>query len=171
MFEKRWYRSPEVLTGSTKYTKGVDIWSLGCILGEMISSRPILPGNSTMNQIELILQVTGRPQSHDIDSMLSPYASTMLEGVSEEIEHTSLAELCNREACPDALDLMGLCLQLNPSKRSSAEAALRHPYVADFHRESDEPIYPHGPIRVSLYHIFVYYYFCRSLLTIPSYDL
>mmetsp|Transcript_10970 Transcript_10970/g.16563 ORF Transcript_10970/g.16563 Transcript_10970/m.16563 type:complete len:382 (-) Transcript_10970:124-1269(-) len=147
----RWYRSPEILTGSTKYTKGVDMWSFGCILGEMICSRPILPGNSTMNQIELILQVTGRPQPNDIESMLSPYASTMLlEGMSDEIEYTSLTEICNKEACPDSLDLMGHCLQFNPTKRSSAEAALRHPYVAEFHNENEEPSYPHGSIRINL---------------------
>ena len=35
----RWYRAPEILLGSMKYTKGVDMWSLGCILGEMIAGR------------------------------------------------------------------------------------------------------------------------------------
>ena len=34
----RWYRAPEILLGSTKYTKGVDMWSIGCILGEVLSS-------------------------------------------------------------------------------------------------------------------------------------
>ncbi len=40
----RWYRAPEILLGSTKYTKGVDMWSLGCILGEMLTGKPIFPG-------------------------------------------------------------------------------------------------------------------------------
>jgi mitogen-activated protein kinase 15 len=40
----RWYRAPEILLGSTKYTKGVDMWSLGCILGEMLAGKPIFPG-------------------------------------------------------------------------------------------------------------------------------
>lgn len=44
----RWYRAPEILLGSTGYTKGVDMWSLGCILGELLSGRPIFPGRSTM---------------------------------------------------------------------------------------------------------------------------
>ncbi len=39
----RWYRAPEILLGSMKYTKGVDMWSLGCILGEMIAGMDVLP--------------------------------------------------------------------------------------------------------------------------------
>ncbi|KAG2432282.1 hypothetical protein HYH02_013005, partial [Chlamydomonas schloesseri] len=46
----RWYRAPEILLGSTKYTFGVDMWSSGCILGELLMGKPIFPGTSTMNQ-------------------------------------------------------------------------------------------------------------------------
>lgn len=47
----RWYRAPEILLGSPRYTKGVDMWAVGCILGEMLSGRPVFPGTSTMNQV------------------------------------------------------------------------------------------------------------------------
>lgn len=47
----RWYRAPEILLGSPRYTKGVDMWAVGCILGEMLSGRPTFPGTSTMNQV------------------------------------------------------------------------------------------------------------------------
>ena len=57
----RWYRAPEILLGSTSYTKGVDMWSVGCILGELILGKPILPGTSTMNQLDLIIEITGKP--------------------------------------------------------------------------------------------------------------
>ncbi len=40
----RWYRAPEILLGSTRYTKGVDMWSVGCILGEMLLGKPLFPG-------------------------------------------------------------------------------------------------------------------------------
>lgn len=56
----RWYRAPEILLGSTEYTTGVDIWSVGCILGELISCKPLFPGTSTMNQLDRILEVTGK---------------------------------------------------------------------------------------------------------------
>jgi mitogen-activated protein kinase 15 len=45
----RWYRAPEILLGSTKYTKSVDMWSVGCILGELIIGKSIFPGVSTLN--------------------------------------------------------------------------------------------------------------------------
>ena len=56
----RWYRAPEILLGSTKYTKGVDMWSVGCILGELMLEKPIFPGTSTMNQLERIVAVVGK---------------------------------------------------------------------------------------------------------------
>jgi len=45
----RWYRAPEILLGSTKYTKAVDLWSVGCIMGELVVGKAIFPGNSTLN--------------------------------------------------------------------------------------------------------------------------
>ena len=44
-----WYRAPELLLGSTEYTTPIDIWSIGCILGEMINGKAIFPGTSTLN--------------------------------------------------------------------------------------------------------------------------
>ncbi|KAK9837179.1 hypothetical protein WJX84_009788 [Apatococcus fuscideae] len=60
----RWYRAPEILLGSSKYTYGVDMWSSGCILGELLSGKPIFPGNSTINQLDRIVTVTGKPLCH-----------------------------------------------------------------------------------------------------------
>lgn len=57
----RWYRAPEILVASKKYTKGVDMWSLGCILGEMLLGKPLFPGSSTVNQMERILAVLPEP--------------------------------------------------------------------------------------------------------------
>lgn len=45
----RWYRGPEILLGSTSYSKAVDIWAAGCIMGELLTGSPIFPGTSTMN--------------------------------------------------------------------------------------------------------------------------
>lgn len=62
----RWYRAPEILLGSTKYAKAVDMWSIGCIIGELITNRAIFPGNSTLNQIEKVLELIGKPSESDI---------------------------------------------------------------------------------------------------------
>ena len=50
----RWYRAPEILLGCKKYTTGVDLWSLGCILGEMLLERPLYPGSSTLDQVSYL---------------------------------------------------------------------------------------------------------------------
>ena len=47
----RWYRAPEVLLGSQNYEKSADVWSVGCILGELLLGKPLFPGNSTLNQL------------------------------------------------------------------------------------------------------------------------
>jgi mitogen-activated protein kinase 15 len=57
----RWYRAPEILLGSHHYTYSVDMWSMGCIFGEMLSGKPLFPGSSTSNQLERIIELTGYP--------------------------------------------------------------------------------------------------------------
>ena len=64
----RWYRAPEIVLGSNKYSKAVDIWSVGCILGELIIGKAIFPGKSTIGQVELILDLWGKPKPEDIEA-------------------------------------------------------------------------------------------------------
>jgi mitogen-activated protein kinase 15 len=78
----RWYRAPEILLASPKYTKGVDMWSLGCILGEMLLGAPIFPGTSTFNQLERILKYISQPTKQDVDSIESHYGHSVIERAS-----------------------------------------------------------------------------------------
>lgn len=133
----RWYRAPEILLGSTKYTKGVDVWSVGCILGELLGGKPMFPGTSTMNQLDRIIEITGRPTPEDIEAINSPFAATMLESLPPS-NPKSLSDLFPN-ATPEALDILKLMLQFNPNKRITAEMALAHPYVAQFHNSAEEP--------------------------------
>lgn len=59
----RWYRAPEILLASGSYTKSIDIWSLGCILGEMLVASPLFPGSSTIDQLEKIVSAMPCPLS------------------------------------------------------------------------------------------------------------
>mmetsp|Transcript_27359 Transcript_27359/g.52085 ORF Transcript_27359/g.52085 Transcript_27359/m.52085 type:complete len:377 (+) Transcript_27359:379-1509(+) len=137
----RWYRAPEILLGSTKYTFGVDMWSSGCILGELLGGKPMFQGTSTMNQLDKIMEITGRPTQDDINAIQSPFAATMLESLPG-VNARSLRELFPN-ATPEAEDLLLRLLQFNPMKRITAEEALRHPYVAQFHNPGDEPYCDH----------------------------
>lgn len=134
----RWYRAPEILLGSTKYTKGVDMWSIGCILAELLGGQPLFPGESTMNQLEKVVEVTGYPSKADEKSIRSKFTSTMLESLNVR-KQRPLSEVFP-QAGTDALDLLENLLQFNPEKRLTADEALKHPYLAQFHNPDDEPV-------------------------------
>ncbi|CAG0891065.1 unnamed protein product [Cyprideis torosa] len=135
----RWYRAPEILVGCKQYTKGVDIWSVGCIFAEMLLGEAVFPGSSALHQVELILAVIPPPSPEEIESFRSPYAATLIEkalfasapsrllgGFQDLLPHSS------KEAC----DLLESLLVFAPSKRMTASEAVLHPYVAYFHRGS-----------------------------------
>lgn len=56
-----WFRAPEILLGSKSYSFGVDMWSIGCMIGEMILGKALFSGTSTINQLEKNLEVLGIP--------------------------------------------------------------------------------------------------------------
>lgn len=56
-----WYRAPELLLGDPSYTTAVDMWSAGCIFGELLNHTPLLPGKVERQQIDLIIELLGTP--------------------------------------------------------------------------------------------------------------
>jgi len=133
----RWYRAPEILLGSTRYTKGVDMWAIGCIMAELLAGKPLFPGNSTMNQLDKVIEVTGRPSTEDIEGIHSPFASTILESLPPSTPR-SLADMFPKIS-EEARDLLSKLLMFNPDKRVTAEEALAHPFLSQFHNEAEEP--------------------------------
>lgn len=134
----RWYRAPEILLGSTRYTKGVDLWSLGCILGEMLLGKALFPGTSTINQIEKIMSAIPHPTPDDILAIKSEYGSSVIQRMLLKPQ-VPLEDLVQPSVPADALDLLKGLLVFNPDKRLTAEQALEHPYVAKFHNPAREP--------------------------------
>uniref|UniRef100_A0A914I813 Mitogen-activated protein kinase n=1 Tax=Globodera rostochiensis TaxID=31243 RepID=A0A914I813_GLORO len=149
----RWYRSPEILLAAKRYTKGVDMWSLGCILAEMLLGKALFPGSSTINQIERIMNSISRPSKHDIESIGSMYAASVLDKMPQRPKRPLEAILA--QSFSEAIDLVnrrvawgqggisqffyfGLLL-FAPHKRLNVEQCLTHPYVAQFHNALEEP--------------------------------
>jgi mitogen-activated protein kinase 15 len=144
----RWYRAPEILLGSTKYSKEADMWSIGCILAELLLGKPLFPGTSTLNQLNKLLEITGKPSKDDILSIQSDLASTMLESIPS-IKPKKLENLFQLSSSSVEIDLLSKLLQFNPNKRLTVEQALDHQYVSDFH-DPDKEIICNKPIQIGL---------------------
>ncbi|NXS95692.1 MK15 kinase, partial [Jacana jacana] len=134
----RWYRAPEILLSSQSYTKGVDMWSIGCILGELLLGKPLFPGTSTVNQIEQILRIIPAPSPEDILAMQSDYKASVINGMSSW-QRMTFEQILPPSTPLAALDLLKKLLVFNPNKRLTAEEALQHPYVKRFHCPAREP--------------------------------
>ena len=132
----RWYRSPEQLVNATNYSTAIDIWALGCVIGEMVQRRPLFPGTCTLSQLSLIVHITGRPPDVDLTGINSRYVVPILEGLGKSKEG-NLADILTY-GTPEVHDLVRLCLQFNPDKRLTATEALEHPFIGHFHHPDVE---------------------------------
>ncbi|KAH1009564.1 mitogen-activated protein kinase 1-like [Dendroctonus ponderosae] len=134
----RWYRAPEIMLNSKGYTKSIDIWSVGCILAEMLANRPIFPGKHYLDQLNHILGVLGSPSQEDLNCIINEKARSYLQSLPYKPK-VPWAKLYPH-ADPRALDLLDKMLTFNPHRRIGVEGALAHPYLEQYYEPSDEPV-------------------------------
>lgn len=139
----RWYRAPEIMLTFKEYTKAIDVWSVGCILAEMLSSKPLFPGKDYHHQLTLILDVLGTPTMEDYYGIKSRRAREYIRSLpfKKRIHFGTMYPKAN----PLAIDLLDKLLAFNPLKRITCEEALRHPYLEPYHDPEDEPDAPPIP--------------------------
>jgi len=127
-----WYRAPEVLLGSPKYSCPIDIWSIGTIFAEMVNRRPLFQGDSEIDQLFRIFRVLRTPSEE-----LWP-GVTQLPDFKPSFPNWTTMNLKNsmKKLEPAGLDLLDLMLIYDPSKRISAKKALLHPYFDDLDKNS-----------------------------------
>ncbi|MED6278821.1 Mitogen-activated protein kinase 13, partial [Characodon lateralis] len=77
----RWYRAPEVILNWMHYTQTVDIWSVGCIMAEMISGKTLFKGKDYMDQLSQIMKVCGVPGQEFIQKLESPEAKNYIKSL------------------------------------------------------------------------------------------
>ena len=133
-FNRR-YRAPEILFGSREYTKAVDIWAVGLILGELLLHAPVLPGENEAEEVQLIIALLGTPPSERVwpefrnmplrDEYRLPPASETLENGKMSLK------MRFREFSDATRSLMRRCLEWAPEARCSAKGALQHAYFKE----------------------------------------
>ncbi|KAL2052554.1 hypothetical protein ABVK25_007114 [Lepraria finkii] len=121
----RWYRPPELLLQLKRYTTAIDMWGVGCVFGEMFKGRPILPGNSDINQAQLIFDLMGSPTE---DNMPGWSSLPGCEGVQSFQHRTCTLPQVFREQGSSFISLLAELLKLDWRKRVNALDALDHPY-------------------------------------------
>lgn len=70
----RYYRAPELIFGSTEYNQNIDVWSVGCVIAELLLGQPLFPGDSGVDQLVEIIKVLGTPSRDQIHSMNPNYS-------------------------------------------------------------------------------------------------
>ncbi|PSS26715.1 Serine/threonine-protein kinase [Actinidia chinensis var. chinensis] len=136
-----WYRAPELLLGATDYGVGIDLWSAGCILAELLAGKPIMPGRTEVEQLHKIYKLCGSPSEEYWKKSKLPNATLFKPRepykrcISETFKHFP----------PSSLPSIETLLALDPAERKTATDALRseffttEPYACD---PSSLPQYP-----------------------------
>ncbi|KAL9363888.1 hypothetical protein Peur_041761 [Populus x canadensis] len=136
-----WYRPPELLLGATDYGVGVDLWSAGCILAELLAGKPIMPGRTEVEQLHKIFKLCGSPSEEYWKKSKLPHATIFKPQQSYK---RCIAETF-KDFPPSSLPLIETLLAIDPAERRTATAALRSeffttkPYACD---PSSLPKYP-----------------------------
>ncbi|CEG38712.1 cmgc cdkl protein kinase [Plasmopara halstedii] len=120
----RWYRPPEQELRLGRYSFNADIWSVGCVLMELLTGRPLFPGNTQIEQLNLIQSYLG-PLPVSLRSKV-PRGASSIQAPSRSFRES----LGDRSLPPGALDFLVKTLQLEPRLRYSAQDCLNHPFLS-----------------------------------------
>ncbi|PON95699.1 Serine/threonine protein kinase [Trema orientale] len=136
-----WYRPPELLLGATVYGVGIDLWSAGCILAELLAGKPIMPGRTEVEQLHKIFKLCGSPSEEYWKKYRLPNATLFKP---QQPYKRCIAETF-KDFPPPSLPLIESLLSIDPDGRGNATAALQseffntEPYACE---PSSLPKYP-----------------------------
>ncbi|KAG1651497.1 Serine/threonine-protein kinase ICK [Nymphon striatum] len=121
----RWYRAPEILLRAKNYNAPIDIWAVGCIMGELYTLRPMFPGNSEIDMIFQVCSVLGTPDQKQWPE--GYHLASLMNFKFPQFSATPLRSVV-QNASPEAINLLNDMLKWNPSKRPSSQQSLKYPY-------------------------------------------
>ncbi len=141
----RYYRSPEIIL-AMGYTENADIWSVGCIFGEMLRGSVVFPGSDHINQWTKIIEQLGTP-SHEFMNRLQPTVRNYVENrerypgyAFDRLFPDMLFPQDSRQAqltAQQARDLLSKMLVIDPINRITVDQALNHPYIKVWYDEAE----------------------------------
>ncbi|WCJ23553.1 Protein kinase superfamily protein [Euphorbia peplus] len=121
-----WYRPPELLLGATDYSVGVDLWSAGCILAELLAGKPIMPGRTEVEQLHKIFKLCGSPSEEYWKKSKLPHATIFKPQQSYKRCITETF----KDFPPSSFPLIETLLAIDPAERRTATAALEAEFFA-----------------------------------------
>lgn len=134
----RWYRAPEIMLNWMHYNQTVDIWSVGCIMAELLTGRTLFPGTDHIHQLNLIMEILGTPCDEFMNKISSESARNYIQSLPP-LKKKDFKEVF-KGANPLAIDLLEKMLELDADKRITAEQALGHKYLSQYADPTDEPV-------------------------------
>ena len=138
----RWYRAPEILYKSDRYSEKIDIWSLGCIMTEMLTGRILFKGSTEPEMLLSIFNFMGVPEN--IENVLTN--ENLCARLIQEYKffpanmETNILNMCPQLSL-SCIDLLTRMLHIDPDKRISANDALLHPYFYNYIQSNDDRYY------------------------------
>uniref|UniRef100_A0A671VQL5 cyclin-dependent kinase n=1 Tax=Sparus aurata TaxID=8175 RepID=A0A671VQL5_SPAAU len=140
-----WYRSPELLLGAKEYSTAVDMWSVGCIFGELLTQKPLFPGKSEIDQINKIFKDLGSPS----EKIWPGYSElpAVKKMTFTEYPYNNLRKRFGALLSDQGFDLMNKFLTYCPSKRILSDEGLKHEYFRETPLPIDPSMFPTWPAK------------------------
>ncbi|XP_036322855.1 cyclin-dependent kinase 20 [Rhagoletis pomonella] len=122
----RWYRAPEILWGSQKYSPAVDMWAAGCVFAEMLRGVPLFSGSTDIEQLALVIRTLGSPRLNEWPELTSlPDYNKIRFPNAIGVHWDNLFPSCTQAV---EINLVSNLVVYNPKNRLTASEALNHDY-------------------------------------------